>query len=194
MPAESSRSPPTSPTASARCSPTRRPGGALPAQVAEWLTIQKRRSAAAEARPAPGRDVSARRPLLHGRLPVRGAARAPDPRHAPHPPARAGAAPPDRVRRHRLFDRHLGARRPRPRLQPRRAEPRRALRRGHARRRPRSVDGGELPAQAHVPEHGADLGADREAPSRTARSRAGRSRSRPTSSTTCSAATSPTTS
>ena len=65
---------------------------ALPAQVADWLRIQKRRSVAAERDRAAGRDLSARQPLLHGRLSLRGPARPPDARHAAHPPAGAGAS------------------------------------------------------------------------------------------------------
>ena len=134
------------------CSPTRSawkraagPGVGLAAHPEEAL-------GPAEARPAAGRDLSARRNrfylvaypfegrLAHqtlGMLLTRRLER-----------ARLQA---DRLRRHRLFARGLGARRPRRRLRRGRAEPRRALRRGHARRRPRCLDGGELPAQAHLP-------------------------------------------
>ena len=65
----------------------------LPDQVADWLRVQKEALDHPEAEPASRRDLSARRALLHGLLPVRGPSGPPDPRHAAHPPAGAGAAP-----------------------------------------------------------------------------------------------------
>ena len=65
---------------------------ALPTQVCEWLEFQQERSLLPGAVGAPGRDLSAPRQVLHGRLPVRGAAGAPDARHAADAPAGAGAA------------------------------------------------------------------------------------------------------
>ena len=82
---------------------------ALPDQVADWLRIQKDRSVLPRDRRASGRDLPARAPLLHGRLSLRGAAGAPDARHAADPPARPGEAQADRLRRHRLFASRSGA-------------------------------------------------------------------------------------
>ena len=100
---------------------------ALPEQVREWLGYQKERSVLpGPVRPS-GRDLSASRQVLYGGLPVRGAARAPDARHASDAAAGARRRAPARLRRDRLFARGLGA-----------ARPRRALRRAAGRRSRRS--------------------------------------------------------
>ena len=71
----------------------------------------RRSSVLPQARRPSGRDLPARRALLHGRLSVRGPARAPDARHAADPAAGARRRAAARLRRHRLFARRLGARR-----------------------------------------------------------------------------------
>ncbi len=68
-----------------------------------------RKVPAAETRRTADRDFSARQSRLHGRLSLRGAAGAPDARHAAHPPARARRRQAARLRRHRLCARRSGA-------------------------------------------------------------------------------------
>ena len=82
----------------------------LPDQVRDWLSLQNGQVDAAEARRDADRNLPARQPLLHGRLSLRGPARPPDARHAAHPPAGARRRQAARLRRHRLFARHLGPR------------------------------------------------------------------------------------
>ena len=124
----------------------------LPPQVVDWLLRQRRRSRAAGPARPPGRDLPARRPHLPRRLSLRGPPRAPDARHAAHPPPGAGAAckPLGFV----ANDYGLavwacgdlgGAGAARARLH------RRALRRGHARRRPRGLARRIGADEAHLP-------------------------------------------
>ena len=108
-------------------------------------------------RPAGG-DLPARRPLVSGRLLLRGPQRAPDAGHAADPADGARGLRAARLRRHRLRARHLvGA------PADRRGA---AVRAGHAGRRPGSLDGGKLHAAADVPQRRGDRRADRAAPSR----------------------------
>ncbi len=124
----------------------------LPEQVLRVARLPGGALAAPRPRPAAGGDLPARQEVLHGRLPVRGAAGASDARHAPDAAAGARRRPAARLRRDRLFHRRVGAARPRRRVRGRPAVACRALRRGHAGRRPGSVDGGIVSAEAHLPE------------------------------------------
>ena len=144
---------------------------ALPEQVADWLRLQADVSVLAQARRPAGRDVSARRTVLHDRLSVRGAACAPDARHAAHTAAGAVRRAAARLRRHRLCARRLGAGRSGRDVQGRKTVSRRTLRRGHAGRRPRRLARGQLDAQAYLPRLRPDLRADREALSRPGKER-----------------------
>ena len=126
---------------------------ALPDQVADWLRAAGEGLGAARARRPAGRDLSARRPLLHGRLSVRGAAGAPDARHAADAPAGARGRPAARLRRHRLCRLASGRSATWAQMfKSRQALARRAVRRGHAGRRSRCLAGRQLDAEAHVPQ------------------------------------------
>ena len=109
MPAASSRSRPISPTRCAACWPTRERWKSCPSRSPTGCACRQRKIGAAAARRPAGRDLSARQPLLHGRLSLRGPAGAPDARHAADPAAGAGRRPAARLRRHRLFAGRLGA-------------------------------------------------------------------------------------
>ena len=119
----------------------------LPDQVADWLRLQRGQIGAAAPRRPAGRDLSARQPLLHGRLSLRRPARAPDARHAADPPAGAGrrsarsASSPPTIRSPSGALDDMGAH-----VRERQAVARRPLRRGHAGRRPRGLAGRELAA------------------------------------------------
>ena len=143
MPAASSRSRPISPIRCGRCSPTRSAGRRCPSRSPTGCALQEREVGPAAARRPPGRDLPARRALLHGRLSLRGPARAPDARHAADAPAGARRRAAARLRRHRLFARRLGARRSRRAVRSGRAVACRAVRRGHAGRRSRGLAGRE---------------------------------------------------
>ena len=111
----------------------------LPTQVCEWLQFQQESSRAARPVGTAGRDVSARRPLLHGRLPFEG-------RLAHQTLGMLLTRRLERARARPLgfsaTDYSLavwGAARSRAALRCGQAVARGALRRGHARRRPRSV-------------------------------------------------------
>ena len=67
-------------------------GGACRAACAEWLEAQRDKSMLPRRDETAGRDLPAREAALSGLLPVRGAAGAPDARHAADAPAGAGAA------------------------------------------------------------------------------------------------------
>ena len=81
---------------------TRRNGGCCPSPCATGCGCSASASALPEKRRAAGRDVPARRPLVHGRLLLRGAAGAPDARHAGDQADGARRLRPDRLPRHRL--------------------------------------------------------------------------------------------
>ena len=125
------------------------------------------------------------RPPLHGRLQLRGLERAPVARHADHPADGERRAEAAGLRRQRLCARLLRARAdrpiPAPLFSPDILE--------HE-----FVDWVQsiAPAEARLPRGGGDRRAGRAPASGQAQDRASRSPSRPTSSTTCCAATSPT--
>ena len=98
MTAASSRSPPISPNACARCSPIRQAGrGCRPRSPTGCACRPKSRSC--RPRRDPGRDLPARPQALSRLLSLRGAACPSEPRHAAHPQAGAGAGAAARLRR-----------------------------------------------------------------------------------------------
>ncbi len=127
----------------------------LPESVREWLRIQQWRSMVPGERDLLVETFPARRQVLSPLLSVRGAAGAPDARHAADAPARARAAEAARLCRQRIRARGLGARRRGAPHRSWRIVARRLVRRGHARRRPRSLarrvgaDEADLPHLRH---------------------------------------------
>ena len=67
-------------------------GGRCRRRCRDWLSLQRFRSVVPKAERDAGRDLSARRQALHGVLPLRGPARAPDAGHAADPAAGARRA------------------------------------------------------------------------------------------------------
>ena len=130
----------------------------FPEPVREWLRLQRHFSAMPSAGRSAGRNLPARRPLVSRRLHLRGPQRASDARHAAHPPHGAHGPCPARLRRHGLRHRRVVGERARPH--------RRIVRAGHAGRRSRSLDGGELHAPPHLPQRRGDRGPHRAPPSR----------------------------
>ena len=142
----------------------------LPDQVSDWLRLQAELSRS-RSRRDPGRDFSARSEALFRLLPVRGQARASEPRHAVDAAARTGARGAARLCRQRVRSCHLGAQRSWRDGAGRTSRPCEALRRGHARRRSRRLARGVEPDEALVQGLRHHLGADRAPPPRAGEDR-----------------------
>ena len=142
-----------------------RRGARFPRRCRNGCACSRRAHACPAARPAGG-DVSARRPLVPGRLLLRGPQRAPDAGHAADAADGARGPAAARLRRHRL--RAGGLERARA------AGCGGVVRPGDARRRSGGVDGGKLHAAPHVPQRRRHRRADRAAPSRARKNRGAR--------------------
>ena len=143
----------------------------LPDQVSDWLRLQAEFSLVPGPARDPGRDFPARSEALFRLLPVRGQARASEPRHAVDAAARTSARGAARLCRQRVRARHLGAQRSWRDGAGRTSRPCEALRRGHARRRSRRLARGVEPDEALVQGLRHHLGADRAPPPRAGEDR-----------------------